>query len=248
MAKLQGKVAFVTGGSRGIGAGIVQRLAEDGASVAFTYVSSGEKAEKLVSKLENLAVKALAIKADTGSDEEIDRAIQVVVQTFGRIDIIVNSAGLFITGTIDASDTDLVAFKKQWEVNVHGVVHTVRTALPYMGTGGRIISIGSTGGSHSPYPGIGDYAATKATLAAYTRSWARDLGSKNITANIIQPGLIDTDMNPADGLHSSAMLQSVALGRYGNPTDIGAAVAFLASDDAQYITGVTLNVDGGQTT
>lgn len=248
MAKLQGKVAFVTGGSRGIGAGIVQRLADDGASVAFTYVSSGEKAEKLVSKLENLAVKALAIKADTGSDEEIDRAIQVVVQTFGRIDIVVNSAGLFITGTIDAADTDLAAFKKQWEVNVHGVVHTVRTALPYMGTGGRIISIGSTGGSRSPYAGIGDYAATKAALAAYTRSWARDLGSKNITANIIQPGLIDTDMNPADGPHSSAMLQSVALGRYGNPTDIGAAVAFLASDDAQYITGVTLNVDGGQTT
>ena len=248
MAKLKGKVAFITGGSRGIGAGIVKRLAEDGASVAFTYVSSGEKAEKLVTELETLGVKALAIKADAGSDEEINTAIQVVVQTFGRIDIVVNSAGLFITGAIDAADTDLASFKKQWAVNVHGVVHTVRTALPYMGTGGRIISIGSTGGSRSPYPGIGDYAATKAALAAYTRSWARDLGSKNITANIIQPGLIDTDMNPADGQHSSSMLQSVALGRYGKPTDIGAAVAFLASDDAQYITGVTLNVDGGQTT
>ncbi|RYF53578.1 MAG: SDR family oxidoreductase, partial [Cytophagaceae bacterium] len=213
-----------------------------------TYVSSQEKAEKLATELETLGVKALAIKADTGSDEEIDAAIKLVVETFGHIDIVVNSAGLFITGTIDASDADMAAFQKQWEVNVHGVVHTVRTVLPYMSAGGRIISIGSTGGSRSPYPGIGDYAATKAALAAYTRSWARDLGSKNITANIIQPGLIDTDMNPADGPYSSAMLQSVALGRYGNPTDIGAAVAFLASDDAQYITGVTLNVDGGQTT
>ncbi|GAB4036028.1 SDR family NAD(P)-dependent oxidoreductase [Spirosoma jeollabukense] len=248
MAKLQGKVAFVTGGSRGIGAGIAKRLAEEGASVAFTYVSSQEKAEKLATELETLGVRVLAIKADTGSDEEINAAIQLVVETFGQIDIVVNSAGLFITGTIDASDTDQAAFKKQWDVNVHGVVHTVRTALPYMGTGGRIISIGSTGGSRSAYPGIGDYAATKAALAAYTRSWARDLGSKNITANIIQPGLIDTDMNPADGPHSSAMLQAVALGRYGNPADIGAAVAFLASEDAQYITGVTLNVDGGQTT
>lgn len=248
MGKLQGKVAFITGGSRGIGAGIVKRLAEEGANVAFTYVSSREKAEQLAAELENLGVKALAIKADTGSDEEIETAIRSVVETFGRIDIVVNSAGLFITGTIDAADADLAAFKKQWAVNVHGVVHTVRTALPHMGTGGRIISIGSTGGSRSAYAGIGDYAATKAALAAYTRSWARDLGSKNITANIIQPGLIDTDMNPADGPYSLAMLQAVALGRYGNPTDIGAAVAFLASDDAQYITGTTLNVDGGQTT
>ncbi|UFH57763.1 SDR family NAD(P)-dependent oxidoreductase [Spirosoma sp. KNUC1025] len=248
MTKLQGRIAFVTGGSRGIGAGIVKRLVEEGASVAFTYVSSQEKAEKLVTELESPGVNVLAIKADTGSDAEIDAAIKSVVDTFGRIDIVVNSAGLFITGTIDAADADTAAFKKQWEVNVHGVVHTVRTALRYMSTGGRIISIGSTGGSRSAYAGIGDYAATKAALAAYTRSWARDLGSKNITVNIIQPGLIDTDMNPADGPYSSSMLQSVALGRYGNPTDIGAAVAFLASDDAQYITGITLNVDGGQTT
>ena len=115
-----------------------------------------------------------------------------------------------------------------------------------MGDDGRIITIGSTGASRSPYPGIGDYAATKAVLAAYTRSWAGDLGTRNITVNIVQPGLINTDMNPADEPFSAHMLQAVALGRYGEPKDIGATVAFLASDDAQYITGVTLNIDGGQ--
>ncbi|MGN8067758.1 SDR family NAD(P)-dependent oxidoreductase [Mucilaginibacter sp. 22184] len=130
--------------------------------------------------------------------------------------------------------------------NVLGVAHTVRTVLPHMGNGGRIITIGSTGADRSPYPGIGEYTATKAALAAYTRSWARDLGPRNITVNIIQPGLINTDMNPADGPFSGHMLQAVALGRYGEPEDIGKAVAFLASNDAQYITGTTLNVDGGQ--
>ncbi|SDF65119.1 short chain dehydrogenase [Dyadobacter soli] len=134
----------------------------------------------------------------------------------------------------------------KWDVNVLGVAHTVRTVLPFMKDGGRIINIGSTGGSRSPYPGIGEYAATKAVLAAYTRSWARDLGSRKITVNIIQPGLIDTDMNPADGAFSAEMLKAVALGHYGEPQDIGAAAAFLSSDDARYITDVTLNVDGGQ--
>jgi 3-oxoacyl-[acyl-carrier protein] reductase len=247
MNTLINKTAFVTGGSRGIGAGIVKRLAEEGANVVFTYVSSTEKAEKLAAILEEKDIKALPIKADTGNEAEITHAVEQAVAHFGKIDIVVNSAGLFVTGGIDATDADLAAFKKQWDVNVHGVVHTVRTALPYMTSGGRIINIGSTGGSRSPYAGIGDYAATKAALAAYTRSWARDLGSKNITVNIIQPGLIDTDMNPADGPYSASMLQSVALGRYGKPNDIAAVVAFLASEDAQYITGTTLNVDGGQT-
>jgi 3-oxoacyl-[acyl-carrier protein] reductase len=248
MSKLNRKVAFVTGGSRGIGAGIVLRLALEGANIAFTYVSSKEKAEQLASDLQKYGVKALAIKADTGNQQEIDAAVAKVVDTFGKIDILVNSSGLFITGQIDAPDNDAEALKRQWDVNVHGVVHTVRSVLPYMENGGRIINIGSTGGSRSPYPGIGDYAATKAALAAYTRSWARDLGSRNITVNIIQPGLINTDMNPFDGPFSAAMLQSVALGHYGEPQDIAAAAVFLASQDAKYITGITLNVDGGQTT
>lgn len=245
MSKLSGKTAFITGGSRGIGAGIVRALASEGAGVVFTYVHSASKAEALVKEIEGYGVKAKAIKADTANREEMDAAIKTA-GTWGTIDILVNSAGVFVTGAINDQSSDLKALQQQWDVNVLGVAHTVRTVLPFMSDGGRIITIGSTGASRSPYPGIGDYAATKAALAAYTRSWARDLGSRNITVNIIQPGLIDTDMNPADGAFSSQMLKEVALGRYGKPKDIGAAVAFLASEDAQYITGTTLNVDGGQ--
>jgi 3-oxoacyl-[acyl-carrier protein] reductase len=248
MKTLTGKIALVTGGSRGIGAGIIQRLALEGAKVAFTYISSKEKAEALADAITADGTAALAIQADTGNPDDLTAAVAATIEQFGALDIVVNSSGLFITGTIDDPAANLNAFEKQWQVNVHGAVHLVRTALPYMTNGGRIINIGSTGGSRSPYPGIGDYAATKAALAAYTRSWARDLGSRNIAVNLIQPGLINTDMNPADGTYSAAMLQSVALGRYGEAGDIGATVAFLASEDAKYITGVTLNVDGGQTT
>jgi 3-oxoacyl-[acyl-carrier protein] reductase len=246
MSKLKNKTAFVTGGSRGIGAGIVKALAAEGANVIFTYVNSVEKAEGLAKELESYGVKARAIKADTGSIDEINSAVSAAIATFGTIDILVNNAGLFITGAVDDSKADLDGFARQWNVNVLGVAHTVRSVLPYMNDSGRIITIGSTGANRSPYPGIGDYAATKAALAAYTRSWARDLGKRNITANIIQPGLINTDMNPSDGPFSAHMLETVALGRYGEPKDIGATVAFLAGEDAQYITGTTLNVDGGQ--
>jgi len=245
MSKLSNKTALVTGGSRGIGAGIVRQLAREGANVVFTYVSSPEKAADLVKEVAAYGVKASAIKADTGNIEEINAAIATAAST-GSIDILVNNAGVFVTGVVDDSAANPEAFKRQWEVNVLGVAHTVRSVLPFMRDGGRIITIGSTGGSRSPYPGIGDYTATKAALAAYTRSWARDLGGRNITVNIIQPGLINTDMNPADGPFSAQMLKEVALARYGEPKDIGAAVAFLASEDARYITGATLNVDGGQ--
>jgi 3-oxoacyl-[acyl-carrier protein] reductase len=164
----------------------------------------------------------------------------------GNIDILVNNAGIFLTGMIDDNSADIDAFRRQWDVNTHGVAHTVRAIVPLMNNGGRIITIGSTGAARSPYPGLGDYSATKAALGAYTRSWARDLGQKNITVNIINPGLINTDMNPSNGDFSAEMLKAVALGRYGETGDIAAAVSFLASEDAQYITGATLNVDGGQ--
>ncbi|WP_345948828.1 SDR family oxidoreductase [Mucilaginibacter sp. PAMB04274] len=245
MSKLANKLALVTGGSRGIGAAIVKQLAAQGANVVFTYVNSAEKAAILVKEIESFGVKALAVKADTGNPDEINKAVQAAAE-LGQIDILVNSAGLFVTGAVDDPTVDMQALDQQWKVNVLGVAHTVRAVLPFMASGGRIITIGSTGAGRSPYPGVGDYSATKAALAAYTRSWARDLGPRNITVNIIQPGLINTDMNPADGPFSAHMLQAVALQRYGEPKDIGNAAAFLASDDAQYITGVTLNVDGGQ--
>ncbi|MCU7615829.1 SDR family oxidoreductase [Chryseobacterium sp. PBS4-4] len=245
MSKLKNKTAFVTGGSRGIGAGIVKELATQGANVIFTYLSSDQKAKELVDLIESLGVKGKAIKADTGNKQDIESAIRSATE-LGKIDILVNNAGLFINGAVDDESINIEEMEKQWNVNVLGVAHTVRSILPLMNDGGRIISIGSTGASRSPYPGLGDYSATKAALAAYTRSWARDLGGRNITVNIIQPGLINTDMNPSDGPFSEHMLQAVALGRYGQPKDIGLAVAFLASDDAQYITGTTLNVDGGQ--
>jgi 3-oxoacyl-[acyl-carrier protein] reductase len=245
MQKLINKTALVTGGSRGIGAGIVKQLTQEGANVVFTYVNSSTKAEALVKELEVNGVKVKAIKADTANPAEMKEAVAMAA-AWGNIDILVNSAGLFVTGAIDERAADLDGFRYQWEVNVLGVAHTVRTVVPFMSDGGRIITIGSTGASRSPYPGIGDYAATKAALAAYTRSWARDLGGRNITVNIIQPGLINTDMNPSNGAHSAQLLKEVALARYGEPEDIGAAVAFLASKDAQYITGITLNIDGGQ--
>ena len=245
MSRLENKTALVTGGSRGIGAAIVKQLAADGANVVFTYVNSAEKAGILVNEIESYSVRAVAVKADTRNPEDINNAVQAAAE-LGQIDILVNSAGLFVTGAIDDITANHEALDQQWKVNVLGVAHTVRAVLPFMGDGGRIITIGSTGADRSPYPGIGEYAATKAALAAYTRSWARDLGPRNITVNIIQPGLINTDMNPSDGPYSNHMLQAVALGRYGEPKDIGNAVAFLASNDAQYITGATLNVDGGQ--
>ena len=245
MLRLANKTALVTGGSRGIGASIVRRLAAEGANVIFTYVKSEEKAQALVSEVKSYGVKAKAIKADTGNTDEINVAVAEAAE-LGNIDILVNSAGLFITGAIDDNSADVDAFKRQWDVNTLGVAHTVRAVLPKMNDGGRIITIGSTGAVRSPYTGLGDYAATKAALAAYTRSWARDLGQRNITVNIIQPGLINTDMNPSNGAFSAEMVKAVALGRYGEAEDIAAAVAFLASEDGQYITGNSLNVDGGQ--
>jgi len=246
MSKFNNKVALVTGGSRGIGAGIVKRLAKEGANVAFTYVNSAEKANALVKEAEAYGVSVLAIQADSADINAIKAAVQTTVEKFGKIDILVNSAGVFITGQVDDPSADISSFDRQLDINVKGVIAAVRAAIPYIPNGGRIISIGSTGAHRSPYPGIGDYVATKAAVAAYTRGWSRDLGAKGITVNTIQPGLIDTDMNPAEGEFSATMLQAVALGHYGKPEDVAGTVSFLASEDGRYITGSVINVDGGQ--
>jgi len=243
---LSGKVALVTGGSRGIGAAIVRRLAHDGADVVFSYAASAKIADELVEEIEGTGRRALAVKADQAISAEVAALVHTALTAFGRLDILVNSAGVFITGMVDDTQGDLAAFDRQIDVNVKGVAAAVRAAVPLMNDGGRIVSIGTTGAVHIPFAGAADYVATKAAVAAYTRGWSRDLGPRNITVNIIQPGAINTDMNPQDGPFAESLNKLAALGRYGQPEDIAAAVAFLVGPDAGYITGATLNVDGGQ--
>jgi 3-oxoacyl-[acyl-carrier protein] reductase len=244
--KLSGKVALVTGGSRGIGAAIARALADDGADVAISYAASEDKAKAVVDDLLAKGVRAHAFKADQASTEEVNNLVNAVVQRFGRLDILVNNAGMFTLGEVHVRANNLDEFDRMFAVNVGGVATAVRAAAPLMGDGGRIISIGSVVGESTPFPGAADYSATKAALLGYTRGWARDLGPKGITVNTVQPGPIDTDMNPAEnGDFSQAQKAATALGRYGTADEVAAAVAFLAGPGAGYITGTTLTVDGG---
>jgi 3-oxoacyl-[acyl-carrier protein] reductase len=243
---LKGKVALVTGGSRGIGAAIVKRLAADGAKVVFSYAASPERADQVVKEVEAAGGKAVAVRADQASTIEVRELVQKAHDTYGRLDILVNSAGVFITGHIGDESADEDIFHRQLDVNVKGVASAVRAAVPLMADGGRIVSIGSTGAASMRFAGGADYVASKAAVAAYTRGWSRDLGARNITVNVVQPGAIDTEMNPESGPAAEAMTSLTSLGRYGRPEEIAGAVAFLVGPDASYITGATLNVDGGQ--
>ena len=246
--QLTGKVALVTGGSRGIGAAIARRLAKDGADVAFSYAASPERAEQVVKEIESHGVRGFAVKADQGDAGQVVRLVTSVHEHFGRLDILVNNAGSYVTGAVDDAAADIAAFDRQFAVNVKGVATAVRTAAPLLTDGGRVISIGTIFASRSPIPGIGDYAASKAAVAAYTRSWARDLGPRGITVNVIQPGAINTEMNPETGDHASMLVALAALGRYGQPDEIAGVAAFLAGPDASYVTGATINVDDGHLT
>jgi 3-oxoacyl-[acyl-carrier protein] reductase len=244
--KLTGKVALVTGGSRGIGAAIARALADDGADVAISYASSESKAYAVVEDLVARGVRAHAFKADQGNTDEVNVLVKSVLQHFGRLDILVNNAGVFTLGQVHDRANNLDELDRMFAVNVGGVATAVRAAAPLMGDGGRIISIGSVVGESTPFAGAADYSATKAALLGYTRGWARDLGPKGITVNTVQPGPIDTDMNPAgNGEFSDTQKGMTALGRYGTAEEVAAAVAFLASPNAGYITGTTLTVDGG---
>jgi 3-oxoacyl-[acyl-carrier protein] reductase len=243
--KLAGKVALVTGGSRGIGAATARALAEAGADVAISYAASAAKAEAMVAELKSKGVRAAAFKADQAVPALVEVLVKAVVEHFGHLDILVNNAGVFVTGPVDGPGNVIADFDRQTAINVGGVVAAVRAAVKVMGSGGRIISVGSGAGAHVPFPGLADYAATKAAIVGYTKGWARDLGAKGITVNVVQPGPIETDMNPSDSEFAAVLKPLTALGRYGRPEEVAAAIVFLASPEASYITGTTLDVDGG---
>lgn len=242
MAKLSGKVALVTGGARGIGAAIVRRLVNDGASVVFTYASSTQKAQALVDEIAAGGGKAHAIHADNRDLEAVRRAVESAVSTFGRLDILVNNAGVLLAGKF--KDFPLEDLDQMLDINVRAVFVASQAASRHMGEGGRIISIGSVSADHARYPTFSAYVMTKGAVAALTRGLARELGYKGITVNVIQPGPTESEMSPSETV-GKAMSPHIALGRLGRDTEVASLVAYLASPEAGYITGATMNIDGG---
>lgn len=242
---LEKKVALVTGGARGIGAAIARKLADEGANVAISFSGSAEHAEAVVAGIRRSGADAEAYKADQGQLDEARGLVDKVYERFGALDILVINAGTFGTGKVDEETPTREEVDRIFAVNVLGAAETVRAAAGYLGDHGRIISIGSNGATRIPFQGVGDYVASKAALASYTRAWARDLGPRNITVNIVQPGSVATDMNPEDGPSSDEQRALCALGRYAQPQEIAAVVAFLAGPGGSFITGATIDVDGG---
>lgn len=243
---LAGRRALVTGGSRGIGAAIVRRLAADGAAVAFTYHSSAEQAEKLAGEASASGATVIALQADSGDVDAIASALNQAADRFGGLDILVNNAGVAHGAPIEQFPLD--EFDRMVAVNVRGVFAAIQAAVPHFTTDARIITIGSVNADRVPVPGLSVYSMTKAAVAGLTRGLARELGPRGITVNNIQPGPTATDMNPDDdGEFADHMRSLTAVGRYGQPRDIASAVAYLASPESGFITGVTWNVDGGYT-
>ena len=240
---LNGKVALVTGGSRGIGEGIARRLAREGAAVAVTYNASADRAEALVKEIVADGGQALAVQADAADRASLRTAVTEVVDRLGRLDILVNNAGVGVIRPIEEltdADYDHVA-----AVNLRAVFAATQEALRHIGDGGRVITIGSINADRVPFAGGSLYALTKAGVAGFTRALAREVGSRGITVNTVQPGPVDTDMNPADGPWAASALPHLAVGRYGTADEVAGLVAYLAGPDAAYITGAALDVDGG---
>jgi len=240
---LAGKRALVTGAARGIGASIALKLAEDGADVAITYEKSAEKAEALAVKIGAMGRNAIAIQADAASPEAATATVERTVADLGGLDILVNNAGVLFPG--DFSTQPLEEIDLQLNVNVRGVFLITQAALKHIPNGGRIISTGSNAGLAVPFAGIAVYAATKSALESFTRGLARELGPREITVNLVRPGPIDTDMNPADGALAPAILPRLSIARYSKTREVAEAVAFLAGPGAAYITGSGILVDGG---
>jgi 3-oxoacyl-[acyl-carrier protein] reductase len=240
---LHNKVALVIGGSRGIGAAIVERLAAEGAAVAFTYVNSAQKAEALAAGLRARDAKVLAIQADSADETALRAAINTAAQTFGQLDILVNSAGVLAIGPLQ--DFNMADFDRTLAINVRSVFVATQEAARHMGEGGRIITIGSTNAERMPFAGGGVYAMSKAAIVGLTKGLARDLGPRGITINNVQPGPVDTDMNPENGEFAETLKGLMALPRYGRTEEIANFVAYLAGPEAGYITGASLTIDGG---
>ena len=240
---LEGKIALVTGASRGIGAAIAKSLAAEGADVAITYAKDKMAADAVVAAVKAAGRKALAIQADAASPEAVKTAVEETAKAFGRIDILVNNAGTAIPKLFE--ETSLDEMNRVLGINVLGVFVTTQEALRHMPDGGRIISIGSCVGERNFTPGLTAYAATKGAVKMFTQSLAREVGSRRITVNNVQPGPIDTDLNPAAGDWAEPQVANTALKRYGHVDEVAALVTFVASPAAAYITGANLTVDGG---
>jgi 3-oxoacyl-[acyl-carrier protein] reductase len=241
--KLTGKVALITGGSRGIGAAIAKRLAADGAAVAITYTSSPQKAAEVVSAIESAGGRALSVKADSSDPQAVRNAVSQTVKALGRLDVLVNNAGVALINQLD--QFSLEDFDRTVAVNVRAVFVAAQEAARHMKEGGRIITIGSTNADRMPFAGGAVYAMSKAAVAGLTRGLARDLGPRGITVNNVQPGPVDTDMNPATGPFAESLKALMALPRYARGDEIAGMVAYLASPEAGFITGASLTIDGG---
>jgi 3-oxoacyl-[acyl-carrier protein] reductase len=243
MAKLTDKVALVTGASRGIGAAIAKRLAADGATVAITYAKDASAASAVVKAIELDGGKAIAIQADAADVNAVKAAVEKTVTTFGRLDVLVNNAGTAIPKPFE--EATLEEMNRVIDINIRGMYVATQAALKHMKSGGRIISIGSAVGERVAAPGLVPYAGTKGAVKMFTQALAREIGSRDITVNNVQPGPIDTELNPAAGDWAVPQKAATALGRYGRVDEVAALVAFVAGPESSYITGANLTVDGG---
>ena len=241
--KLEGKIALITGGSRGIGAGIAKRLAADGANVAITYTKGADAAASVVKEIERAGGKAIAIQADSTNAAAIKAAVEKAAATFGQIDVLINNAGTAIAKSFE--ETTLEDMDLMFDLNVRGALVATQAALKHMKNGGRIIMIGSCVGERMMTPGLVAYSATKGAIKMFTQGLSREVGDRGITVNNIQPGPIDTELNPAAGEWAVPQKANTALNRYGTVDEVAALVAFVASPEAAYITGANLTVDGG---
>ncbi len=245
---LQGKVALVPGGSRGLGAATAAALAAEGADVAISYVASAEKAETVVRQLQQSGVRAIAVKSDQADTSAARSLIDAVVAHFGKLDILVNNAAIAVQGkTVDDPTLDTVNLDRQWQINVMGTVATTRAAAPVLSDGGRILFIGSLLGSRVPFAGVADYAGTKAAIAGYAKGVARDLGPRNITVNVVQPGVMPTDMSKEalGDVVPDALMSLHPIRRIATLEEVAATICFLAGPNGGYITGGAIDVSGG---